>query len=204
MRFTFVPHGAASPALRRTAATLGAGALLGLAGVACGPSTIGQAPPGQQPGSVAPAVGAPSTATGGSKAAKACSLFTNADVTTALGLAVLKVDGFDGPTAGDSMCTYSLADNGGLLVQIFSTKEAAVGATLNESGSEQVSGLGDSAFWNFSTGQLFVHRGQRGLSITNPYALPSALSGDQALIDAESAKARAAEIGLAKIAGNNW
>ncbi len=134
----------------------------------CGIDLAGGASVGSSDAGTPAAAGATDAGGGATAdAGKACQLATVAQISTAAGKPMQNVGG-----AGDTICVFSAVDDASFAMDVTIYNDDASMASMKQvevSGSEQLSGLGDSAFWNSTIGVVFVKKGSRGFS----FALPS-------------------------------
>ena len=140
---------------------------LGLGLAACGggsgsPTAAAAAGPsgGNPTGASAPA-SADAADAGGS----ACALVTADEVGTAMGKPAKLTGG-----AGD-ICTFGEVSDPSVFVyvQVYQDEASmAVPKQLNSSGTEQLPGMGDTAFWQPVVGTVFVQKGSRAFSLSLP------------------------------------
>lgn len=138
-----------------------AGAVLGVSLLAsgCGSANLGG-------GSTGGGTRSSDAANGGAGTSAACSLFTDAEMTTAAGRTINKHDGVDSSLMGQSICTYQGTDlSTPISVMIFYNQKAMQLYLSTEPGAEHIDGLGDDAFWNSTLASLFVRKGDHGLQI---------------------------------------
>lgn len=117
--------------------------------------------------SAAAAAGSDNEAAAGSDDAasgSACALATVAQVSAGAGKPMKLTGG------ADTICAYGAVDDPSFFVyvQVYNDKDAMATPLGIESGSDHVDGLGDDAFFNKSTGMIFVRKGDRGFSFTVP------------------------------------
>ena len=116
--------------------------------------------------SAAAAAGGNDAASGSDAAASgsACDLATVAEVSAGAGKP-MKLTGGAG-----TICTYGGVDDPSffMYVQVYNDQDAMATPLGIESGSDHIDGLGDDAFFNKTTGEVFVRKGDRGFSYTLP------------------------------------
>jgi hypothetical protein len=94
----------------------------------------------------------------------ACALVTIDEVTAAAG----KTMHMTGD--GGNICAFSAVDDPSFLIYLQIYGDVSSMALLKEvePGSEHLAGLGDDAFWNATTGTVFVQTGTRAFSVVSP------------------------------------
>jgi hypothetical protein len=146
--------------------TLTLGAILAVGLAACGGSPSGRpAAPiaaGADPSASRPP---PPSSAASAGTDPACNLVTSTEVAAAVGYKIATTEGTDSTLLGTDICAFQGAQDGtGLYVTLYNTPKAQQLYLSIEAGSEQVTGLGDSAFWAESVG-LFVKKGGRLLGL---------------------------------------
>jgi hypothetical protein len=93
-----------------------------------------------------------------------CRLVTAADVSTAVGQPMTQVD----PGAPNG-CLYGSADQSEqVLIYVFPDVATMTASVDLNAPTEQISGLGDQAFWSALSGTIFVRKGDRAFKINDP------------------------------------
>jgi hypothetical protein len=130
------------------------------AGATAGPAASNAA---VQPSAAPAATEAPAAAAG-----SACGLATLSQISTAAGKP-MKLAGGGGP-----ICVYASTADASFTFYVQVYSDTAAMATMKQLGSAtdgNVTGLGDSAFWNPTAATLFVQRGSQGFSFSMPSLL---------------------------------
>ena len=117
---------------------------------------------------------------GGGGSSAACNLFTDAEISTAVGRTYNKHDGVDSTLMGQSICTYQGPEAGRpIAVAILYTANAMKTDLSVESSATHIDGLGDDAFWTPVIGRMFARKGSHAMYIVDPASGSLALtSGD--------------------------
>ena len=126
-------------------------------------------------GARVPGVGRPQLAAPGlprtAGVSAVCDLFTDAEITTAVGRTINKHDGVDSTLMGQSICTYEGTDlSTPVQVQLFYNQKAMQLYLSTENSAEHIDGLGDDAFWNPALASLFVRKGDHAMQIVDSNA----------------------------------
>jgi hypothetical protein len=94
----------------------------------------------------------------------ACDLATVAEVSAGAGKPMKLTGG------ADTICAFGAVDDPSffMYVQVYNDKDSMATPLGIETGSDHIDGLGDDAFFNKTTGMIFVRKGDRGFSFTLP------------------------------------